>query len=307
MYAMSSDRFLRRYDAMCSDAAAAVMKRYSTSFTLATKLLPGQTKEDIRNLYAVVRIADEIVDGTAKQAAVADISALLDEYETAVLAAPTKRFHTDPILHAYAQTARRCQFDSAHITAFFSSMHRDVNQTTYTQTDFDKYVYGSAEVIGLLCLSTFTAGMTLSLAEKTRLDEGARSLGAAFQKVNFLRDIAVDSRLLGRSYFPGINVSTDQPLDDAAKDAIVADIRADLAVSRASMYLLPRRVHAGVLAAADLFEELTDMIDATPASVLTTTRISVPRRRKLWLTARAASRVAAQSNRIPPFTEEPRK
>ena len=293
MYAMSSDRFLRRYDAMCSDAAAAVMKQYSTSFTLATKLLPGQTKEDIRNLYAVVRIADEIVDGTAKQAA--------------VLAAPTKRFHTDPILHAYAQTARRCQFDSAHITAFFSSMHRDVNQTTYTQTDFDKYVYGSAEVIGLLCLSTFTAGMTLSLAEKARLDEGARSLGAAFQKVNFLRDIAVDSRLLGRSYFPEINVSTDQPLDDAAKDAIVADIRADLAVSRASMYLLPRRVHAGVLAAADLFEELTDMIDATPASVLTTTRISVPRRRKLWLTARAASRVAAQSNRIPPFTEEPRK
>ena len=307
MYAMSSDRFLRRYDAMCSDAAAAVMKQYSTSFTLATKLLPGQIKEDIRNLYAVVRIADEIVDGTARQASVADVSALLDEYEAAVLTAPAKRFHPDPILHAYARTARRCQFDPAHITAFFASMRRDVNQTTYTHADFDEYVYGSAEVIGLLCLSTFTAGIPLSRAEEERLAEGARSLGAAFQKVNFLRDIAVDSRLLGRSYFPGINVTKDDPLDDAVKKSIVADIRADLAVSRASMYLLPRRVHAGVLAAADLFEELTDMIDATPASVLTTTRISVPRRRKLWLTARAASRVAAQSNRIPPFTEEPRK
>ncbi|MDK8794656.1 phytoene/squalene synthase family protein [Corynebacterium sp. MSK041] len=304
---MSSDRFLRRYDAMCCDAAAAVMKRYSTSFTMATKLLPGQTKVDIRNLYAVVRIADEIVDGTAQQASVADVSALLDAYEVAVLAAPSQRFHSDPILHAYAQTARRCAFDPAHITAFFTSMRRDANQTTYTQNDFDEYVYGSAEVIGLLCLSTFTAGMPFSPAEEAKLAEGARSLGAAFQKVNFLRDIAVDSRELGRSYFPGINPAANQPLDDAAKDAIVADIRADLAVARQSIGLLPRRVRAGVVAAADLFEELTNMIDVTPASVLATTRISVPRRRKLWLTARAASRVAGQRQSMSSFSEDPRQ
>ena len=302
---MSSDRFLRRYDAMCCDAAAAVMKRYSTSFTMATKLLPGQTKEDIRNLYAVVRIADEIVDGTAQQASVADVSALLDAYEVAVLAAPSQRFHSDPILHAYAQTARRCAFDPAHITAFFASMRRDTNQTTYTQNDFDEYVFGSAEVIGLLCLSTFTAGMPFSPAEEAKLAEGARSLGAAFQKVNFLRDIAVDSRELGRSYFPEINPAANQPLDDAAKDAIVADIRADLAVARQSIGPLPRRVRAGVVAAADLFEELTNMIDVTPAAVLATTRISVPRRRKLWITARAASRVASQSHSMSLFAEEP--
>ncbi|MDK8797389.1 phytoene/squalene synthase family protein [Corynebacterium sp. MSK044] len=304
---MSSDRFLRRYDAMCCDAAAAVMKQYSTSFTMATKLLPGQTKVDIRNLYAVVRIADEIVDGTAQQASVADVSALLDAYEVAVLAAPSQRFHSDPILHAYAQTARRCAFDPAHITAFFTSMRRDANQTTYTQNDFDEYVYGSAEVIGLLCLSTFTAGMPFSPAVEAKLAEGARSLGAAFQKVNFLRDIAVDSRELGRSYFPGINPAANQPLDDAAKDAIVADIRADLAVARQSIGLLPRRVRAGVVAAADLFEELTNMIDVTPAAVLATTRISVPRRRKLWLTARAASRVAGQRQSMSSFSEDPRQ
>lgn len=285
---MSSPRFLRRYDAMSRDAAAAVMKRYSTSFSMATKLLPRKTRDDIRNLYAVVRIADEMVDGTARQADVSDIAELLDAYEHAVLTAPEKRFHSDPILHAYAETARRCHFDPGHITAFFSSMRRDLEQTTYTQHDFDDYVYGSAEVIGLLCLSVFTADMTVSEAEHDQLTEGARSLGAAFQKVNFLRDIVVDSRLLGRSYFPGIDLAPGQPLDETAKDAIVADIRADLAAARAPMQLLPHRVRAGVCAAADLFEELTNMINATPAQTLSTTRVSVPRHRKLILTARAA-------------------
>lgn len=291
----ASNDWLRRYDAMSTNAAAAVMKRYSTSFSLATNLLPGQVKQDIRNLYAVVRIADEIVDGTASEAAANDIGELLSAYERAVLAAPNKRFHTDPILHAYANTARRCQFDPAHITAFFASMRRDLTQEHYRQADLDEYIYGSAEVIGLLCLAVFETSMSVTHKEHEHLDRGARALGAAFQKVNFLRDIGEDSVALGRAYFPVAASSRAQGLliDDPAKQAIIEEIRADLAVAYSSMPLLPRRIRAGVMAAADVFSELTELITDTPAAELATRRIRVPHARKLQITTRAVVKAAS--------------
>lgn len=269
---------------MSTAAANSVIETYSTSFTLASALLPKRIRRDIRNLYAVVRIADEIVDGTAADAGVSDIAAVLDAYEQQVLAAPVSRFHTDPVLHAYAATARRADFDPAHVRAFFASMRRDTAQHAYSAEDYKEYIYGSAEVIGLLCLAVFIADTPVTDHERRELENGARHLGAAFQKVNFLRDYGEDSAMLGRTYFPHVQGST---LDDTTKSAIVADIRCDVGVARASISKLPRRVRPAVIAATDLFTELTERIDATPAHVLATTRINVPAHKKAALTARA--------------------
>ena len=132
--------YLSRYDAMADRAAAQVIAQYSTSFSLATKALAPQMRRDITNFYAVVRIADEIVDGTASQA-YEDPATLLDAYEEQVLHAPHHRFHTDPVLHAWANTSRRCGFDDAHIRAFFHSMHADLHKHAFSAEELETYIY----------------------------------------------------------------------------------------------------------------------------------------------------------------------
>ncbi|WP_165164413.1 phytoene/squalene synthase family protein [Corynebacterium qintianiae] len=280
---------LARYDRMCDRAAAEVISQYSTSFYLATRFLAPRVRTDVRNLYAMVRIADEIVDGTAR-AAGTDAASLLDAYQAHVLAAPASRFHTDPVLHAWANSARRCRFDDEHVAAFFASMRRDLSQSLYDPADFDAYVYGSAEVIGLMCVAAFVAEDPVPASTRAELDEGARALGAAFQKVNFLRDLAEDRDDLGRTYFPQLG---DRDIDDTVKAELVADIRADLARARRAVPLLPKPARGAVAAAEALFAELTERIDAIPAATLYTTRISVPRHRKLYVTARALRRYRA--------------
>ncbi|MDY5786439.1 MULTISPECIES: phytoene/squalene synthase family protein [unclassified Corynebacterium] len=268
---------------MCDSAASRVIATYSSSFSLATRVLSAPLRRDIRNLYAMVRIADEIVDGSAAEGG-RDVLALLNAYEASVLAAPGQRFHTDPVLHAYAATARRCSFDPEHVRAFFASMRRDTAQSTYDTAEFAEYVYGSAEVIGLLCLQAFVTHHPVPASRWPELEAGARALGSAFQKINFLRDMAEDSGELGRSYFPQLRRGT---LTDAAKSDIVADIRGELDHARRVIPLLPGGARAGVAAAEALFRELTDRVDATPADTLLHERVSVPAHIKLFVTARA--------------------
>ncbi len=281
--------YLNRYDRMAVKAAHKVISSYSTSFSLATGLLSPSVRRDIRNLYAMVRIADEIVDGTVEAAGAShrECEQLLDDYEAAVLAAPAQRFHVDPVLHAYAQTARRCDFDPAHVRAFFASMRRDLTQSSHDQGSFDEYVYGSAEVIGLLCLQAFLVDHPVTDAERRRLEGGARALGSAFQKVNFLRDLREDAGVLGRSYFPGVDITS---LTEDDKSRLVAEIRGELADAAAVIPLLPPTARAGVLAATNLFAELNERIDATPAAELARRRISVPRRTKAAILAKAVAR-----------------
>ena len=283
---------LTGYDQAASRAAAQVMGQYSTSFSLATRLLRGRVREDIRHLYAVVRIADELVDGTADHAAI-DAAAALDAYESAILAAPEKRLHTDPVVHSYAITARRCGFQREQLVAFFDSMRADLNQREYSASELAKYIYGSAEVIGLLCVQVFLAEETVSAADRAAMDRGARHLGSAFQKINFLRDLGEDSSVLGRAYFPQ---AAGGVLSEAAKSALIADIRRELAAAEEAINLLPLSARFGVRAAADIFAELTNRLAATPAAELKTTRISVPNRTKAWLAARAV-RCAGRAGR----------
>ncbi|MGV0399005.1 phytoene/squalene synthase family protein [Corynebacterium segmentosum] len=281
---------LTRYDQAASRAAAQVMGQYSTSFTLATRLLRGRVREDIRHLYAVVRIADELVDGTAHQASI-DAAAALDAYEAAILAAPEKRLHTDPVVHSYAITARRCGFQREHLVAFFDSMRSDLSQREYSAAELAEYIYGSAEVIGLLCVQVFLAEETVSAADRATMNRGARHLGAAFQKINFLRDLGEDSSVLGRAYFPQ---AAGGVLSEAAKSALIAEIRRELTAAEEAINLLPLSARVGVRAAADIFAELTNRLAATPAAELKTTRISVPNRTKAWLAARAVRRRAVR-------------
>lgn len=290
------DDLLNRYDQMAVNASHQVILHYSTSFSLATRLLGKRVRTDIRNLYAMVRIADETVDGTAQAAgfSVADTAAALDDYERAVLAAPQHRFHSDPVLHAYALSARRCRFNPEHVRAFFSSMRRDLTQATHDAGSFQEYVYGSAEVIGLLCLSAFLADHPVPEEEHVRLESGARSLGAAFQKINFLRDLAEDSETLGRSYFPGLEKHT---VTEERKAELIADIRTDLDAARAVMVLLPTTARTGVLAATELFRELTDRIEKLPAAELTRRRVSVPRRTKIAVLARTVTTAPRRKRR----------
>ena len=269
---------------MADKAAAQVIAQYSTSFSLAVRTLPEPERTHIRNLYAVVRIADEIVDGTTAQANECPETAL-DLYEEQVLHAPAHRFHTDPVLHAWARTFRECRLNEDHVRAFFASMRADLTQTTFTKQELDTYIYGSAEVIGLMCLDVFLRGR--DTPHRSELEDGARALGSAFQKVNFLRDLGEDSRALGRAYF-------DPPLDDALKSTLTSQITDELDRAHTAIPLLPPAARGGVAAAEALFRELNSRIAATPAAELRTTRISVPNHIKLALTAKALANARKQ-------------
>lgn len=274
-----TDSYLSRYDRMADRAAAQVIGHYSTSFSLATRVLAPDTRRDIRNLYAVVRIADEIVDGATAEANECPETAL-DVYEEQVLHAPRHRFHTDPVLHAWANTYRRCGIKDDHVRAFFSSMRRDTTQTDYNADDLGAYIYGSAEVIGLMCLDIFLREHDPSEHDRRTMEEGARALGSAFQKVNFLRDLGEDSRELGRAYLGPV-------LNEDLKRTLTAEITEELDAARAAIPLLPAAARRGVAAAEALFRDLNERIAATPAEDVAVARVSVPNHRKFLLTARA--------------------
>ncbi len=277
------------YNKVAHDSASVVISEYSTSFGWATSLLPAGVRGQIKDIYALVRVADEIVDGSAagsNGAQKVNIRKQLDALEGEVYAAMKVGFSTNLIVHAFALTAVQVGITKAMIEPFFASMRADITKAKHTPKTFKDYVYGSAEVVGLMCLRAFIAGREdhYSPSEETALDEGALALGAAFQKINFLRDLDADFRALGRSYFPGVTVET---FNEEQKQFLVADIAADLIIAANSIRLLPKDVRPAVSAAQFLFQELTVKIARTPASVLISTRIRVSNPRKLVLVAKA--------------------
>jgi phytoene/squalene synthetase len=277
------------YNKVAHDSASVVISEYSTSFGWATSLLPAGVRGQIKDIYALVRVADEIVDGSAagsNGAQKVNIRKQLDDLEGEIYAAMKVGFSTNLIVHAFALTAVQVGITKAMIEPFFASMRADITKAKHTPKTFKDYVYGSAEVVGLMCLRAFIAGREdhYSPSEKAALYEGALALGAAFQKINFLRDLDADFRALGRSYFPGVTVET---FNEEQKQFLVADIAADLIVAANSIRLLPKDVRPAVSAAQFLFQELTVKIARTPAPVLISTRIRVSNPRKLVLVAKA--------------------
>lgn len=279
---------LSLYTEAAHRASAEVIYSYSTSFGAATKLLPKPLRHHIENIYAMVRVADEIVDGSAQQAALnaanLDPASELDAFEAETYRAMERGFSTNLILHSFAVTAREVGIGKDIVEPFFYSMRQDLTESEHDQESFERYVYGSAEVVGLMCLAAFVQGKSYSQEQKVQLVRGARALGSAFQKVNFLRDLASDFGRLGRSYFPGVNVST---FDEATKERLVADIDNDLSISAQSLPLLPTSARVAVTAAQLLFAELNRKIGNTSAKDLINTRISVSNFKKLILVTRA--------------------
>jgi len=272
------------YSLAAESASSQVIAAYSTSFGWATKLLGSEFCQPVENVYALVRVADEIVDGAAAGAGVADPGRLLDDLEAETYDAMDSGFSTNLVVHAFARTAREAGIGRDLVEPFFFSMRQDLTVVEHDQASFDRYVYGSAEVVGLMCLQVFMRGRSYTEAERSTLVEGARALGAAFQKVNFLRDLAADFKALGRSYFPNVNAAN---FDEATKTRLVDDIENDLTAARASLALLPKRPRQAVAAALGLFAELNRRINRTPATKLIEARIRVPNLVKILILVRA--------------------
>ncbi|GAA2903235.1 phytoene/squalene synthase family protein [Microbacterium esteraromaticum] len=269
-------------------ASAHVISGYSTSFGYASRLLPREVRAGIADVYALVRVADEIVDGPAAEAGLdrPEVVAILDELERDTVAALQRGFSANLVVHAFADTARRTGIGVDLIRPFFESMRVDATaHARFDRDEYRRYIHGSAEVVGSMCLRVFALeqpGMVLD----EHLEEGARRLGAAFQKVNFLRDLADDAGRLGRSYIPELDPRT---FTDQEKEAVVDEIADDLAIARSAIARLPRGARRATTAAAALFGRLNEQLRETPASRLRTTRVSVPLRRKVAILFGAAT------------------
>ncbi|GAA1735161.1 phytoene/squalene synthase family protein [Microbacterium paludicola] len=268
-------------------SSARVIGAYSTSFGLASRLLPRDVRGRVADVYALVRVADEVVDGPATEAGLpaADCCALLDELEEETLRALARGFSANLVVHAFAVTARETGIGEELLRPFFASMRTDAEGTSAFDPDaYRTYIHGSAEVVGSMCLRVFaTEGAGVRIDEE--LEEGARRLGAAFQKVNFLRDLRDDVERLGRVYLPGVD---PVHFTEEDKNRFVQEIDDDLAVARRAIVRLPPGSRRATSAAAALFGELNDRVRQTPADELRRRRISVPTPTKVSLLTRAA-------------------
>ena len=270
------------YDSVSEGCAAVVIRRYSSSFGLASRLLAEPVRTHVRNVYALVRVADEIVDnpdaGLGLEARAQMLTWLYDDVRHALRTG----YSGNLVVHAFARTAVACGIDEELIDPFFESMRTDLAITVHTRESFDRYVYGSAEVVGLMCLRVFLAGDRAG--DYDRLAPGAQRLGAAFQKLNFLRDLADDHDTLSRCYFPGVDVET---FCDADRDRVLDEIAADLDAAGPVVPELPASSRRAVSVAHATFAELAARLRATPAAEIRRTRVRVPDAVKMRLLAGA--------------------
>lgn len=260
------------YTTVSGNISRLLTEQYSTSFSMSTRLFDQTIRADIYAIYGLVRIADEVVDTYRGE----DANIILSKLEKDVYDAIKRGYDTNPIIHSFALTAAQYEIDASLIGAFFESMAMDLHPTTYTAELYQKYIYGSAEVIGLMCLRVFCGGYN---ATYESLLPGARALGSAYQKVNFLRDIAADYQELGRLYFPGVTYDT---FDDSVRDAIVKDIEKDMTLAKKYVHDLPDNSRKAVSLSVQYYAALLRKIQVTPAEELKHRRIRVGTLKKIW-------------------------
>jgi phytoene synthase len=220
-----------------------------------------------------------------RRASAAERRELLDALEVETERAVASGYSSNLVVHAFGQTARATGFGAELTRPFFASMRRDLDPVDFDEEELRTYIYGSAEVVGLMCLRAFSEGLPADAARDERWQRGARHLGAAFQKINFLRDLADDYGTLGRRYFPGID---PRHLGEVDKNRLLDDIDHDLAVAGEVIPELPSGCRRAVAAAHALFSALSARLRRTPASELLAARVSVPTSRKLLLLLQAA-------------------
>lgn len=265
------------YDKVCFASSRLVTHHYSTSFSIGVRCLGPQIRDAVYGVYGFVRLADEIVDTFLDQ----DRKELLDEFEAEYYRSLKRGLSTNPVIHAFCRVVRLYRIDDSLVRAFLRSMRTDLHRSRYSSEEIGEYIYGSAEVVGLICLAIFVRGDRRQYRE---LEPYARSLGAAFQKVNFLRDLKSDSLELHRNYFPLLEGG---PLTEESKRLILDEIYRDFAHALEGIRRLPECARLGVYTAYLYYLSLTRAIAATPSERLFDKRIRISNLRKAVLFGRA--------------------
>ena len=269
---------LSLYQQVCRECASLVTRRYSTSFSMGIRVFERPLRAPIYGIYGFVRFADEIVDTFHHQ----DKQMLFQRFREDTYHALEHGISLNPILQAFQEVALRYQIGRDLIDPFLDSMEMDLDNTRYNPSLYKEYIFGSAEVVGLMCLRVFVDG---DEEEYERLKPTAQALGSAFQKINFLRDIRSDYHDRGRVYFPGVNY---EQFDNVSKAAIEADIKADFDFAYTGIVQLPTSARFGVYLAYRYYTKLFQKIRNSPARDVTESRIRVADSRKVYLLASSA-------------------
>lgn len=268
------------YNEVATQSGKLITKRYSTSFSLGIKLLGSELRPSIYSIYGFVRLADEIVDTFHGH----DKETLLYEFRAETNKALERKISVNPVLHAFQKTVFECNIDRELIDAFLDSMEMDLTGKTYDDSSYQKYIYGSAEVVGLMCLKVFCNNND-ALYES--LKSPAKSLGAAFQKVNFLRDLKDDFDDRGRMYFPGIDFSQFSVSD---KQLIEQDIITDFKDALEGIRRLPTSARMGVYLAYRYYFKLFRKISSKQPEQIKAERIRISNTSKAYILAGSVAR-----------------
>lgn len=271
---------LALYHSTCTACSRLITLRYSTSFSMGIRLFHHRFRAPIYAIYGFVRFADEIVDTFHDYPK----KALLDRFREDTYRALDEGISLNPVLHAFQQVVRRYGIERELIDAFLHSMEMDLYNEKYDNSLYDEYIYGSAEVVGLMCLRVFCEGDEKRYGQ---LKAPARRLGAAFQKINFLRDIKSDYDERGRVYFPGVDF---RRFDDETKRHIEADIQTDFNAALDGIRRLPKGARFGVYLAYKYYIQLFHKIKRAPAHSIAGKRFRVSDKRKVYLLFSSALR-----------------
>jgi phytoene/squalene synthetase len=259
------------FDDVSQEMSQLTTKRYSTSFSLGISFLDSDLHKPIYSIYGFVRFADEIVDSFHGF----DKEALLADFKVQTYKAIAEGISLNPILNRFQWAVNKYSIPMELIDTFLNSMEMDLNKQFYSKEQYELYILGSAEVVGLMCLKVFVEGND---AEYERLKPSAMKLGSAFQKINFLRDLKDDFQTLGRTYFPGINM---EEFNATVKKEIEADIEADFRAGYEGILQLPKNARFGVYMAYKYYFKLFKKIKAKSAQNILTERIRIPNYRKM--------------------------
>jgi 15-cis-phytoene synthase len=265
---------------LAEQCSRSTTEKYSTSFSSAIRLLHKDLRAPIYNIYGFVRFADEIVDtfhDYPKQE-------LLHEFKLETHAAIKRGISLNPVLHSFQKTVNQFSIDLELVDAFFSSMEMDLSKTAYNSEGYREYIYGSAEVVGLMCLYVFCEGKK---AVYDKLKPSAQALGAAFQKVNFLRDVKADYEGLSRTYFPGVDFNN---FNSSMKIQIEEDIARDFSKAYQGILQLPAKARFGVYVAYKYYISLFRKIKKTKPALILEHRIRIPNYGKAFILAKAGLR-----------------
>ena len=260
------------FDNVSQDCSRLVTNAYSTSFSLATKMLDTSIRSHIYNIYGFVRFADEIVDSFHDH----NKKDLLNSFEADLFLSIKDKISLNPILNSFQLTVNKFEIDHDLIKAFMKSMRLDLEKSNYkTQAEYEEYIYGSADVVGLMCLKVFVKG---DRNIYDNLKKPAMALGSAFQKVNFLRDLKDDFQELERNYFPNVDFNN---FNESLKLIIINEIETDFETSLNGIMKLPKEARFGVYTAYKYYYKLLDILKRTPSINIQSTRIRVANYQKM--------------------------